>query len=73
MGNIKQKGVVQRGFTMEREIREDIKMNIEGNGLVCDCGEKIYEPGTGAIERQPNYNKYFEYLECPRCKKVYYL
>jgi uncharacterized protein with PIN domain len=58
---------------MERENREDIKRNIEGNGLVCDCGENIYEPGKGAIERQPNYNKYFEYLECPRCKKVYYL
>ena len=73
MGNLKQKGIVQGGFTMERENREDIKSNIEGNGLVCDCGEKIYEPGKGAIERQPNYNKYFEYLECPRCKKVYYL
>lgn len=58
---------------MGREGREDIKRNIEGNGLVCDCGEKIYELGKGAIERQPNYNKYFEYLECPRCKKVYYL
>ena len=50
---------------MGRESREDLKRNIEGNGLVCDCGEKIYEPGKGAIERQPNYNKYFEYLECP--------
>jgi uncharacterized protein with PIN domain len=58
---------------MERESGEDIKRNIEGNGLVCDCGEKIYESGKGTIEKQPNYNKYFEYLECPRCKKVYYL
>jgi uncharacterized protein with PIN domain len=58
---------------MERESGEDIKRNIEGNGLVWDCGEKIYEHGEGTIERQPNYNKYFEYLECPRCKKVYYL
>ena len=73
MGNLKQKGVVQSGFTMERESREDIKRNIESNGLVCDCGEKIYEPKKGTIERQPNYNKYFEYLECPRCKKPYFL
>ena len=58
---------------MERESREDIKRNIEVNGLVCDCGEKIYQPGKGAIERQTSYNKYFEYLECPRCKKLYYL
>jgi uncharacterized protein with PIN domain len=73
MGNLKQKGVVQRGFTMERESREDIKRNIESNGLVCDCGEKIYGPEKDTIERQPNYNKYFEYLECPRCKKPYFL
>ena len=46
---------------------------IESNGLVCDCGEKIYEVGKGTIEKQPNYNKYFDYLECPRCKKLYYL
>ena len=58
---------------MERESREDIKRNIEGNGLVCDCEEKIYEPEKGAIETQPNYNKYFEYLECPRCRKTYFL
>ena len=58
---------------MGRESREDIKMNIEGNGLVCDCGEKVYEVGKGTIEKQPNYNKYFDYLECPKCKKLYYL
>ena len=73
MGNLKQGDIVQKGFTMERESREDIKRNIEGDGPVCDCGEKIYEPGKGAIERQPNYNRYFEYLECPRCRKSYFL
>ena len=73
MGNLRQKGIVQGGFTMERESREEIKRNIEGDGLVCDCGEKIYEPGKGAIERQPNCNRYFEYLECPRCRKPYFL
>jgi hypothetical protein len=58
---------------MGRETREDIKRNIESNGLVCDCGEKVYEVGKGALERQPNYNKYFEYLEYPRCRKPYFL
>jgi len=58
---------------MQKESREDIKKKIESNGLACDCGEKIYEVGKGPIEKQPNYNKYFEYLECPRCKKAYYL
>ena len=69
IGNVK-KGVIAM---MERENREDIKRNIEGNGLVCDCGQKVYEPGKGAIESQPNYNKYFDYLECPRCRKTYFL
>jgi len=55
------------------ESREDIKRTIEGNGLVCDCGEKVYETGKGAIESQPNYNKYFDYLECPQCRKTYFL
>jgi len=58
---------------MGMENREDIKRNVEGNGLICDCGTKVYEAGKGAIERQPNYNKYFDYLECPQCKKAYYL
>jgi len=58
---------------METESREDIKRNIEGNGLVCDCGEKVYDLGKGAIESQPNYNRYFDYLECPRCRKTYFL
>jgi len=61
------------GLRMQKESREDIKKQIEKIGLVCDCGEKIFEIGKGSIEEQPNYNKYFEYLECPRCKKVYYL
>ncbi len=60
-------------LTMQKEGREDIKKKIETEGLVCDCGEKIYEAGKGAIEAQPNYNKYFDYLECPRCKKTYFL
>jgi uncharacterized protein with PIN domain len=58
---------------MVKEKKEEIKRKIERDGLVCDCGEKVYEVGKGAIENQLNYNKYFEYLECPRCKKVYYL
>jgi len=58
---------------MEKESREDIKKKIESDGLVCDCGEKVYEVGKGAIEKQPNYNKYFDYLECPRFKRTFYL
>jgi len=58
---------------MGNENREDIKRNIEGNGLVCDCGGEVYDPGKGTIESQPNYNKYFDYLECPRCRKTYFL
>lgn len=58
---------------MEDEMREDIKKKIESEGLVCDCGEKVYDKGKGTIEKQPNYNRYFEYLECPTCRKLYYL
>ena len=58
---------------MQKESREDLKKKIESEGLVCDCGEKVYEVGRGAIENQPNYNKYYDYLECPKCKKLYYL
>lgn len=58
---------------MERESREDIKREMENSGLVCDCGEKVYEVGKGAIENQPNYNKYFEYLECTGCHNLFYL
>ena len=53
--------------------KEDLKRKIESEGLICDCGEKVYEVGKGAIENQSNYNKYFEYLECPGCKQLYYL
>jgi uncharacterized protein with PIN domain len=63
----------KEGYAMGVESREDIKKNIEGNGLVCDCGEKVYDLGKGAIESQPNYNRYFDYLECPRCRKTYFL
>ena len=58
---------------MVGENREEIKRTIEVNGLICDCGEKVYEVGKGAIEKQPNFNKYFDYLECPQCRKAYYL
>jgi len=58
---------------MQKESREDLKKKIESEGLVCDCGEKVYEVGRGAIENQPNYNKYYDYLECPKWKKLYYL
>jgi uncharacterized protein with PIN domain len=58
---------------MENAVKEDLKNEIEKNGLKCDCGEKVYEVGKGAIEYQANYNKYFEYLRCPRCQKLYYL
>ena len=58
---------------MRKESREDLKRQIEENGLICDCGEVIYTVGKGPIEEQQTYNKYFEYLECPRCKKIYYL
>jgi hypothetical protein len=54
-------------------VKEALKGQIEENGLVCDCGEKVYEVGTGDIEVQSNYNKYYEYLECLKCKKLYYL
>ena len=58
---------------MQNESREDLKKQIERMSLVCDCGEQVYEAGKGFIEKQPNHNKYFEYLECPRRKKAYYL
>jgi len=62
----------KRGL-MENEVKEDLKRRIEGSGLACDCGERVYKVGTGAIEKQANYNKYFEYLECPRCHQLFYL
>ncbi len=72
MGNLRQR-VLLKECRMGVESREDIKRTIEGNGLVCDCGQKVYVPGSGTIETQPNYNKYFDYLECPRCRKTYFL
>jgi hypothetical protein len=57
---------------MQKESREDLKKRIESTGLVRDCGENVYEVGKGPVEKQPNYNKYFEYLECSSCKKVHY-
>ena len=53
--------------------KEDVKREIEDTGLVCDCGERVYARGTDPIETRPNYNKYFEYLECPRCRRLFYL
>lgn len=58
---------------MENAVGEDLKKEIEKSGLKCDCGERVYEVGKGAIDRQSNYNKYFEYLRCPQCQKLYYL
>ena len=58
---------------MDDKSKEDLKRKIESDGLVCDCSERIYEVGSGAIENQPNYNRYFEYLECPKCHKLFYL
>jgi uncharacterized protein with PIN domain len=52
---------------MQSEAKEDLKRRIEKISLTCDCGEKVYRVGTGAVEDQANYNKYFEYLECPKC------
>jgi uncharacterized protein with PIN domain len=60
-------------LAMENRVREDLKKEIEKSGLKCDCGENVYEVGKGAIEHQANYNKYFEYLKCPQCQKLYYL
>ena len=56
---------------MEMEHRKDIKKMIEEQGLLCDCGEKVYQVGTGPIERQPNYNRFFDFLQCPKCSKEY--
>ncbi len=58
---------------MENTKKEDLKVKIENEGLRCDCGETIYKAGSGGLEKMPNYNPYFEYLECTRCHKVFYL
>jgi hypothetical protein len=76
MDNFKSKSIfcfLVKKRVMVNETKEDLKRKIEGEGLNCDCGEKVYKVGTGGIENQPNYNKYFEYLECPRCKRTYFL
>ncbi len=70
---IKGRSIIPETWEMQKEGREEIKKKIETDGLVCDCGEKVYEVGKGAIETQSNYNKYFEYLECPRCRKTYFV
>jgi uncharacterized protein with PIN domain len=62
----------KRGL-MGNEVKEDLKRRIERSGLACDCGERVYKVGAGEIEKQPNYNKYFEYLECLRCQQLFYL
>jgi uncharacterized protein with PIN domain len=54
-------------------VQKDIKKRIERDGLTCDCGERVYKAGAGAIEGQPHYTRYFEYLECFKCKKLYCL
>lgn len=54
-------------------MKENLKREIETKGLSCECGERVYRPGMGAIESQPNYNKYFEFIECPKCRKLFYL
>jgi len=54
-------------------MKEDLKREIELNGLSCECGGTVYRTGTGAIESQSNYNKYFEFIECPKCRKLFYL
>ena len=58
---------------MQSEAKEDLKRIVEGSGLTCECGEIVYRVGSGAIENQPNYNKYFEYLECLSCHQLFYL
>ena len=54
-------------------MKEDLKREIETKGLACECGQLVYRAGMGAIESQQNYNKYFEFLECPKCRKLFYL
>ncbi len=58
---------------MAAESKEDIKKRIEEEGLVCECKGVVYRVGSGPIENQPNYNKLSESLECPRCRKDFYL
>jgi hypothetical protein len=53
--------------------KEDLKKEIEKNGLVCNYEGMVYRAGAGTLEDQFNYNKYFEYLEYLNCRKLYYL
>jgi uncharacterized protein with PIN domain len=62
-----------REIQREGKMKEDLKREIELNGLSCECGGTVYRTGTGAIESQSNYNKYFEFIECPKCRKLFYL
>jgi hypothetical protein len=57
----------------DNKMKEDLKKEIEMEGLSCECGAQVYRTGAGPIENQSNYNKYFESLECPRCRKLFYL
>ncbi len=59
------------GKEMTAESKEDIKKKIEKEGLVCECKEIVYKVGSGPIENQPNYNKFSESLECPKCRKQF--
>jgi hypothetical protein len=34
-------------------VKEDLKRQIEQNGLVCDCGVKVYEPELGMLRSNP--------------------
>jgi hypothetical protein len=58
---------------MKPERKENIKKIIEEKGLKCECGQTVYRVWTDPIEGQPNYNKYFEYLESLNCRRLYYL
>jgi uncharacterized protein with PIN domain len=71
--NLRIEGQASKEEGAREMVKEDLKRRIEQNGLVCDCGEKVYEVGTGDVEIQHNYNKYYEYLECLKCRKLYYL
>lgn len=50
---------VERGKreVMENAVKEDLEKEIEKSGLKCDCGEKVREVGTGAIQHQASYNE----------------
>jgi hypothetical protein len=60
-------------LVIESAGREGLKKEIKKNGLKCDCGEKVYESVKRAMEHQSNHNRYFKYLRCTQCQKLYYL